>query len=111
MFGYATNETSSYLPLSIHLAHRLAEQLTTVRQSGLLDYLLPDGKTQVTIKNNDDGSVAIDTIVLSTQHKASVDQATLRADVIEHVIKPVLGDYRHDDITFHINPTGLFTIG
>lgn len=111
MFGYATNETSSYLPLSIHLAHRLAEQLTTVRQSGLLDYLLPDGKTQVTIKNNDDGSVVIDTIILSTQHKASVDQATLRADVIEHVIKPVLGNYRHDDITFHINPTGLFTIG
>jgi S-adenosylmethionine synthetase len=111
MFGYATNETSSYLPLSIHLAHRLAEQLTTVRQSHLLDYLLPDGKTQVTIKNNDDGSVSVNTIVLSTQHKASIDQATLKSDIITHIIKPVLGDYRHDDITFHINPTGLFTIG
>ena len=111
MFGYATNETSSYLPLSIHLAHRLAEQLTTVRQSDLLNYLLPDGKTQVTIRYDDQWKAHVDTIVLSTQHKASVDQATLRADVIEHVIKPILGDYRHDDITFHINPTGLFTIG
>lgn len=111
MFWYATNETSSYLPLSIHLAHRLAEQLTTVRQSHLLDYLLPDGKTQVTIRYDDQWQAHVDTIVLSTQHKADIDQTTLRADVIEHVIKPVLGNYRHDDITFHINPTGLFTIG
>lgn len=111
MFWYATNETSSYLPLSIHLAHRLAEQLTTVRQSGLLNYLLPDGKTQVTISYDDQWQAQVDTIVLSTQHKASINQTTLKADVIEYIIKPVLGNYRHDDITFHINPTGLFTIG
>lgn len=111
MFWYATNETSSYLPLSIHLAHRLSEQLTKVRQSGLLNYLLPDGKTQVTIKNNDDGTREVTTIVLSTQHKASIDQPTLKSDIITHVIKPVLGSYRQDNITFHINPTGLFTIG
>jgi S-adenosylmethionine synthetase len=76
-----------------------------------LDYLLPDGKTQVTVKNNDDGTKEVTTIVLSTQHKSSIDQATLKSDIITHVIKPVLGTYRHEDITFHINPTGLFTIG
>ena len=111
MFWYATNETSSYLPLSIHLAHRLAEKLTLVRQSQILDYLLPDGKTQVTIQYHDDGSATVDTIVLSTQHKAAIDQSTLKSDIISHVIQPVLGKYRHDDIIFHINPTGLFTIG
>ena len=111
MFWYATNETSSYLPLSIHFAHRLAEKLTLVRQSQILDYLLPDGKTQVTIQYHDDGSATVDTIVLSTQHKASIDQSTLKSDIITHVIQPVLGKYRHDDIIFHINPTGLFTIG
>ena len=111
MFWYATDETQTYLPLSIHLAHALAQSLTHVRQSSLLDYLLPDGKTQVTIAYDDQGQAHVHTIVLSSQHKAEVTQEQLRADIIIHVIKPTLGNYRHEDIILHINPTGLFTIG
>jgi S-adenosylmethionine synthetase len=111
MFGYASNETDVYMPTTIYYAHRLAERLTFVRNENILDYLLPDGKTQVTIKVDDDARISIDTVVLSTQHKPSVSQEQLKQDIITHVIKPVLQDHRHDAITLHINPTWLFTIG
>lgn len=111
MFWYASNETSSYLPLSIHLAHALAQSLTQLRQSSVLDYLLPDGKTQVTIGVDDEGNAQVHTVVLSSQHKAQVSQEQLRSDIIAQVIKPTLGEYRHEGIILHINPTGLFTIG
>lgn len=111
MFGYASNETTSYLPLSIHLAHKLAQSLTQVRQSKTLDYLLPDGKTQVTIQYDKSWKAHIHTIVLSSQHTDDISQEQLKADIVEHVIKPTLGDYRHQDIIFHINPTGVFRIG
>lgn len=111
MFGYATNETDSYLPLSIHLAHRLAQQLTLVRQTHLLDYLLPDGKTQVTIGYDDQWNAQIHTIVLSTQHTSDITQEQLKTDIINEVIKPVVWDLRHNDIILHINPTWLFLIG
>ncbi len=111
MFWYATDETPAYMPLPIWYAHRLAEKLYTVRQQWVLPYLLPDGKTQVTVKYNDDGSIAIDTVVLSTQHTPAIDQKTLHTDIIREVIAPVLWEYMHDGITFHINPTGIFTIG
>ena len=80
MFGYATNETDSYMPTPIALAHKLAKRLEIVRKNGTLDYLLPDGKTQVTVEYDDDHKpTRIDTIVISNQHKASVDLATLQA--------------------------------
>ena len=80
MFGYATNETANYMPTPIALAHKLAKRLEIVRKNGTLDYLLPDGKTQVTVAYNDDHKpTRIDTIVISNQHKASVDLATLQA--------------------------------
>ena len=111
MFGYATNETPAYLPFPVYYAHRLAEKLYDVRQQGILPYLLPDGKTQVTVHHEDDGSITIDTIVISTQHTLAIDQETLRHDIIREVITPVLGSYMHDAITFYINPTGIFNIG
>lgn len=110
MFGYATNETPSYLPLTIDLAHRLAKQLTQAREHHILDYLLPDGKTQVTVQYDEENNPSIHTIVISTQHRPHTDQDLLKADLIQHVIKPVVGEHRHDDIILHINPTGIFEI-
>ena len=110
MYGYATNETPAYIPLPVYYAHKLAERLYHVRQQNILPYLLPDGKTQVTVHYGDDGNVAIDTIVLSTQHTLAVDQETLRKDIVKEVIVPVLGEYFHPGITYHINPTGIFNI-
>ncbi|MBE6760599.1 MAG: methionine adenosyltransferase, partial [Ruminococcaceae bacterium] len=90
MFGYACDETPELMPLPISLAHKLAKRLTDVRKSGLLTYLRPDGKTQVTVEYDDDKPVRIETVVVSTQHSADVPIEKIRADLIEHVITPIL---------------------
>jgi S-adenosylmethionine synthetase len=116
MFGYACNETSTLMPMPIYLAHRLAERLTAVRKGEVLPYLRPDGKTQVTVRYSDGKPVAIEKILISTQHAEDADVATLiRPDLIEHVIKPVFDleslawEVRDEDI--FVNPTGRFVIG
>jgi S-adenosylmethionine synthetase len=113
MFGYATTETAELMPLPIWLAHRLAERLAFVRKSGLVDYLRPDGKTQVTIGY--DGAVprTVETVVVSTQHSPSISTAQLRAQIEEIVIRPVLSTIALDsnNVRILINPTGVFHIG
>ncbi len=112
MFGYATNETPEYMPLSISLAHKLARRLTEVRKNADLSYLLPDGKSQVTVEYEDGKPVRLDTIVISTQHSSSVELATIREDVIEKVIKPVVPvDFIDNRTKYLINPTGRFVLG
>lgn len=114
MFGYACDDTPELMPLPIHLAHRLAERLTQVRKEGVLDYLRPDGKTQVTIGYDGDKAVSIDTVVLSTQHAADINLETkLAPEILEHVINPVLGtvDLDRSNMRTFINPTGIFVIG
>lgn len=112
MFGYATNETDSYMPLPIDLAHRLSRRLSEVRKSDLLDYLRPDGKTQVTVEYEDNRPVRIDTIVISTQHHPDVAQEQIRRDLLEHVVFPVVPKELLDEKTrYFINPTGRFVIG
>jgi S-adenosylmethionine synthetase len=113
MFGYATNETPQYMPLPVWLAHRLAERLAHVRKSGELDYLRPDGKTQVTVGYDGVVPKTVDTVVVSTQHSPLVSMAQLEADVIAHVVRPVLDEAGLDSSAtrFIINPTGRFEIG
>ncbi len=114
MFGYACDDTKELMPLPIYLAHQLAEQLTAVRKSGQLAYLRPDGKTQVTIEYNGDKAIALNTVVISSQHAEDVDVAKkLTPEVIEYVIKPVLSkiDLPQNDLRVLINPTGRFVIG
>ena len=114
MFGYACDDTKELMPLPIYLAHQLAQQLTAVRKSGALGYLRPDGKTQVTIEYNGDKAVAIDTVVISSQHSEDVDVVKkLTPEIIELVIKPVLSkiDLPQKDLRTLINPTGRFVIG
>ena len=112
MFGYATNETEEYMPLPISLAHKLTRNLTEVRKSCELDYLLPDGKSQVTVEYEDGKPVRIDTIVISTQHKPEVTLEQIRKDVIEKVILPVVPKEMLDENTkYFINPTGRFVVG
>ena len=112
MFGYATNETESYLPLPLDLSHKMCKKLAEVRKAGILDYLRPDGKGQVTVEYNDDKVVRIEAVVLSTQHADSVDIETLRADVKREVIDKVMPAELIDENTkFYINPTGRFVIG
>lgn len=113
MFGYATNDTPEYMPLPIALAHKLSRQLAEVRKNGTLPYLRPDGKTQVTVTYDKNGKpVAIDTIVISTQHSPEVSQAQIRQDMIEYVIKAVVPvEFLNDETKYYINPTGNFVIG
>lgn len=112
MFGYATNETESFMPLPIDLAHRMSRRLSEVRKSDLLDYLRPDGKTQVTVEYEDNRPVRIDTIVISTQHHPDASQEQIRRDLLEHVVFPVVPAELLDDNTrYFINPTGRFVIG
>ena len=112
MFGYACDETPELMPLPISLAHKLARQLTTVRKNGTLDYLRPDGKTQVTVEYHDDVPVRVDTIVVSSQHSDTVTLEQIRADVIKHVIEPIVPASLMDDETkIYVNPTGRFVIG
>ena len=112
MFGYATNETTEYMPLPISLAHRLSRRLAEVRKSGELDYLRPDGKTQVTVEYENDKPKRIDTIVISTQHSPEVSSETIERDVISQVIAPVVPvELLDKDTKYYINPTGRFVVG
>lgn len=113
MFGFAVNETPELMPLPIALAHRLARRLTEVRKQGILNYLRPDGKTQVTIEYDETGQpVRVDTIVVSTQHNPDVSQSQIHQDMIEHVVRPVVPESWLDENTkFFINPTGSFVVG
>ena len=113
MFGYACTDTPTLMPLPIDIAHRLAERLAQVRKTGELEWVLPDGKTQVTIEYDGDTAVRLDTVVVSTQHLPSVDHATIVAGISEAVIAPVLAGYAIDraGLRVHVNPTGKFVIG
>jgi S-adenosylmethionine synthetase len=112
MFGFATNETQEYMPLAISMAHKLSRKLSEVRKNGTLDYLRPDGKTQVTVEYEDDKAVRIDTIVISTQHDPEVTRETIEKDLIEHVIRKIVPAELLDENTkYYINPTGRFVIG
>ena len=113
MFGYATDETLEYMPYPIVLAHKLAKRLTEVRKKGVLPYLRPDGKTQVTVEYDPKGRpLRVDTVVVSTQHDPEVIQERLHADIKTQVIEPIVPDQMIDDSTkIYINPTGRFVIG
>jgi S-adenosylmethionine synthetase len=112
MFGYATNETKEYMPAAIHFSHRLVEQQAKVRKKGKLSWLRPDAKSQVTLRYEGNKAVAIDAVVLSTQHDPGIKQKDLIEAVREHIIKPVLPEkLLHKGTKFHINPTGKFVIG
>ncbi|MBR3042346.1 MAG: methionine adenosyltransferase [Eubacterium sp.] len=113
MFGYATNETPELMPYPISLAHKLALKLTEVRKNGTLNYLRPDGKTQVTVEYDEEGKpFRIDTVVLSTQHSEEVSQEKIHEDIKKYVFEPVLpADMIDEDTKYFINPTGRFVIG
>jgi S-adenosylmethionine synthetase len=113
MFGYACSDTATLMPLPIDIAHRLSERLTAVRRGGELDYLRPDGKTQVTISYDGETPVAIDTVVVSTQHRADVTQSQIKADVERLIIEPVLARYElaRPNLKVYVNPTGSFVVG
>lgn len=112
MFGFATNETPELMPLPIALSHRIARRLSEVRKNGTLDYLRPDGKTQVTIEYADGKPVRVDTIVVSTQHAEEITLEQIQKDVLEHVIKPVVPvEWLDEQTKYFINPTGRFVIG
>jgi len=113
MFGYACSDTATLMPLPIDIAHRLAERLSEVRRNGELDFLLPDGKTQVTIEYDGDRPVRVDTVVVSSQHVEDVDHARISSEVRARVIEPVLARYpiASDGLKTYVNPTGKFVIG
>jgi S-adenosylmethionine synthetase len=113
MFGYACNETEEFMPLPIQLAHKLAHRLSEVRKAGILPYLRPDGKSQVTVRYVDGKPVSVETIVVSTQHAPKIDPDTqIEPDVREFIIKPIIPEeYLSKDLKLYVNPTGEFTIG
>ncbi len=113
MFGYATNENADYMPTPISLAHKLCQQLTTVRKNGTLPYLRPDGKSQVTVQYDENHKpVRIDAVVISSQHSETISTEELRADILKHVIQAALpAEMLDEDTKYHINPTGRFVIG
>lgn len=112
VFGYATNETPEYMPMPLVISHKLAKRLTDVRKEGLLNYLRPDGKSQVTIEYIDGNPVRVDTVLVSTQHDSEVTLEQIREDIINHVIIPIVGDGLIDENTkYLVNPTGRFVIG
>ena len=112
MFGYASDETEEMMPLPITLAHKMARKLSEVRKNGTLDYLRPDGKTQVTVEYDGDVPVRVKNVVVSTQHGPEVEWDQIRQDIIEHVVKPIVpANLMNDDIEYYINPTGRFIIG
>lgn len=112
MFGYACDDTPELMPMPISLAHKLAMRLTEVRKSGLLPYLRPDGKTQVTVEYEDGKPVAVDTIVISTQHSPDVELSQIKEDLIKHVVEPIIpAELKKPHTKYFINPTGRFVIG
>jgi len=112
MFGYASNETEEFMPMPILLASKMAKRLSDVRKAGIIPYLRPDGKTQVTVEYEDGRPVRVDTIVVSSQHHPDVENATIERDIIEHVVKVVIPASMLDAGTkYYINPTGRFVIG
>ena len=114
MFGYATDETDVLMPMPIHLAQRMAQRLSLVRKEGVVDYLRPDGKTQVTVRYEDDRPIEVTAIVVSTQHDPAIeDMGIVRADMIEHVIAPVLDEASipWEGADIYVNPTGRFVVG
>jgi len=112
VFGYACNETPELMPLPISLAHRLAQKLTDVRKSGELDYLRPDGKTQVTVEYDDGAPKRVDTVLVSTQHNEDVELEQIRKDLLELVVKPIIpAELLDGDTKYYVNPTGRFVTG
>jgi len=112
MFGYATNESESFMPTPIDLAHRLARKLSEMRKSDYLSYLRPDGKTQVTVEYEDNKPVRVDTVVISTQHHPDVTQDQIRRDLLQYVVYPTIPrELLDEDTKYFINPTGRFVIG
>jgi len=112
MFGYASNETDVLMPAPIYYSHRLVEKQAELRKNGSLSWLRPDAKSQISLRYNNGKPVAVDAVVLSTQHDPDVSQASIREAVMEEIIKPVLPNkWLHKDTKFHINPTGQFIIG
>ncbi len=111
MFGYATNETKEFMPLPILLAHKLIQRLSIVRREKTLSWVRPDGKSQVSVRYKDNRPTKIETVVVATQHAPEISQEEISREIIDKVIRPVLGDFWNDEIKIHINPTGKFVIG
>ncbi len=112
MFGFACTETETLMPMPIHLAHLLTRRMAKVRREGVLDWMRPDGKSQVTVEYHNGQPVRVDTVLISTQHSPEVEEEQIRADVKEHVISPVLPpDMVDDDMKIYVNPTGRFVMG
>ena len=111
MFGYASNETEELMPLPILLAQKLTKKLTDVRKSGQLSWVRPDGKSQVSVRYENDKPTKLEAVVISTQHSPDISQEEITKQIIEHVIKPICSEFWNDDIKIHVNPTGRFEIG